>query len=442
MIIERPTILEKLIQAESHHLVKFITGIRRCGKSYILFKIFVNYLKRKGVAKSHIVTIDFEKDTAIEFRDPIVLGKHLRKIIPRDGLPVYVLLDEIQYVKKVLPSGLNINRIHPDDRDDCYITFYDVLNGLLEMSNVITYVTGSNAKMLSKDIATQFRGRSEVIHITPLSFAEYLSSIPSSLDRHTALMDYFLFGGLPECALMNTAEEKRQYLKHLYETIYLQDIINRYKIRNDAVLKALADVIMSGIGGLTNPTKLANTIDTAMRIPTNRVTIDSYLGHLEDAFLIQKARRYDIKGKCYFDSPSKYYASDTGIRNIHIGQRQNESPHLMENVIFNELIRRGYDVDVGCLESFSRKNGTTTRSTHEIDFVVNRGYERIYIQSAWMIPDEEKMTQETFSLKHTGDNFKKVVIDGQYSATYRDNDGIGHIGLLEFLLNPGLLETL
>ena len=425
MIIERKDILDKLNQCESHHLVKFITGIRRCGKSYLLFNLFQKHLRQRGIDKTHIIAIDLEKDESSNLRDPILLGEHLRKTIPKDGLPVYVLLDEIQYVKKVLPAGIDLARIHPDDQDDCYVTFYDVLNGLLNTPNVITYVTGSNAKMLSKDIATQFRGRSEIIHVTPLSFREYMSAIQSPLDRTAALLDYFLYGGLPECVLMETPEEKREYLKHLYETIYLQDIINRYKIKNDAVLKALADVIMSGIGGLTNPTKLANTVQTAMRIKTNHVTIGNYLECLEDAFLVQKAR-----------------PTDTGIRNIHIAQRQSEHTHLMENVIFNELIRRGYDVDVGSMDSFSQTQGKTIRSTHEIDFVVNRGYERIYIQSAWMIPDEEKMAQETLSLKHTGDNFKKVVIDGQYSATYRDNDGIGHIGLINFLLDPHSLETL
>ena len=442
MTIERKELLDKLVRSQDHHLVKFITGIRRCGKSYLLFTIFRNYLKHHGIDDSHIIAIDLEKDSSVAFRDPILLGEHLRKLIPQDGQPVYVLLDEIQYVKKVLPVGIDLARIHPDDREGCYVTFYDVLNGLLDIPNVITYVTGSNAKMLSRDIATEFRGRSEVIHITPLSFREYLPSARPAADRHAALMDYFLFGGLPECVLMDTPDEKRDYLKHLYETIYLQDIITRYQIKNDAVLKALADVVMSNIGGLTNPSKLANAITTSMQIPANHITVGNYLEHLEDAFLIQKARRYDVKGKRYFDSPSKYYASDTGIRNIHIAQRQSESTHLMENVIFNELVRRGYDVDVGSLEHFSRAQGTTTRSTHEIDFVVNRGYERIYIQSAWMIPDEEKMAQETFSLKHTGDSFKKVVINGQYSATYRDNDGIIHIGLLDFLLDPKSLETL
>lgn len=442
MIIERKELLDKLIQSQSHHLVKFITGIRRCGKSYLLFTLFRNYLKQKRVDNAHIIAIDFEKDDSSDLRDPILLGKYLKSLIPQDGQPVYVLLDEIQYVKKILPAKIDLARIHPDDQDSCYVTFYDVLNGLLNTPNVITYVTGSNAKMLSKDIATEFRGRSEVIHVTPLSFREYLSAQTSTIDRQETLMNYFLFGGLPECVLMTTPEEKREYLKYLHETIYLKDIISRYKIKNDTVLKALTDVIMSNIGGLTNPYKLANTITTTMRIPTNHITVGNYLEYLEDTFLIQKARRYDVKGKRYFDSPSKYYASDTGIRNIYIAQRQNENTHLMENAIFNELTRRGYDVDVGSIENFSRTNGKTSRSSHEIDFVVNRGYERIYIQSAWMIPDAEKMAQETFSLKHTRDNFKKVVIDGQYSATYRDNDGIGHISLIDFLLDPNSLETL
>ena len=442
MTINRPLLLEQLVQSETHHLVKFITGIRRCGKSYLLFTLYRNHLINRGIPKDHIIAIDLEKDDSHDLMNPIALGEHLRKVIPQDGQCVYVLLDEIQYVKRTLPAGVDLATIHPDDRNDCYISFYNVLNGLLNTPNVITFVTGSNARMLSKDIATQFRGRSEVIHVSPLSFAEYLETFPAATDRHQALMDYFLFGGLPECALMKTAMEKREYLRHLYESIYLRDIVERHKVKNDAVLKALADVIMSGIGGLTNPNKLANAIQTTMRLPANHITVGTYLEHLEDSFLIRKARRYDIKGKRYLEAPAKYYAADTGIRNIHIEQRQSEQPHLMENVVFNELVRRGYDVDIGCLEKFSRKNGVTTRTTYEVDFILNRGYERIYIQSAWMIPDEEKMAQETFSLKHIGDSFKKIVIDGQYSATYRDNDGIIHISLMDFLLNPQSLEAL
>lgn len=442
MNIERPALLASLIQSESHHLVTFITGIRRCGKSYLLFKIFVDYLKKKGISKSRIITIDFEKDDSRELRDPILLGKHLRDSIPRDGSPVYVLLDEIQYVRKVLPDNVDIARVHPDQREDCYVSFYDVLNGLLETPNVKTYVTGSNARMLSKDIATEFRGRSEIINVSPLSFSEYMSAIPGTPDRHSALMDYFLFGGLPECVMMNTAEEKRLYLRHLYDTVYLRDIVNRYQIRHDDVLKALSDVIMSDIGGLTNPTKLANAVSSVMRTAVNRITVDSYLAYLEDSFLIRKARRFDVKGKRYFNTPSKYYAVDTGIRNTLLSNRQSENTHLMENVVFNELVRRGYDVDVGSLEHYSKTEGSTVRSNYEIDFVVNRGYERIYIQSAWMIPDEHKMKQETFSLRHIGDSFKKIVIDGQYSSRYRDDDGIGHISLLDFLLDPDSLGAI
>ncbi len=441
MNIERKDLLDRLVKAESHHLVKFITGIRRCGKSYLLFNLFRNHLRNAGVKGNHIISLDLEKDENRHLRNPITLGKHLQKLIPMDGKPVYVLIDEIQYVTKALPEGTDLALIHPDDRADMYVTFYDVLNGLLNTDNVITYVTGSNAKMLSKDVATQFRGRSEIIPVAPLSFSEALPAMYAP-DRHTALIEYLTFGGLPECVLMKTEREKREYLKHIYGSIYLKDVIDRNHIKNAEVLSALTDVVMSGIGGLTNPEKLANTIQTAMRIRTNRPTVANYLDHLEDAFLIQKARRYDIKGKRYFDTPCKYYATDLGLRNIHLDNRQIEMPHLMENAVFNELVRLGYNVDVGDVERFSRENGIFKRTSHEIDFVVNRGYERIYIQSAWMIPDAEKMAQETFSLKHTGDSFKKVVIDGQYSATYRDNDGIGHIGLLDFLLNPRSLETL
>lgn len=443
MQIDRPELLNRLIQAEQHHLVKIITGIRRCGKSYLLFKIFKNHLKRSDITDDHIICINLEKPTFTSLRNPIALAEYLDKHIPTDGKRVFVLIDEIQLVQKTLPEGVNLSRIHPDDQAQAFITFYDVLNGLLDKDNVSTYVTGSNSRMLSSDIASEFRGRSEVIHMTPLAFSEFLACGRSFSDRTSALQEYLTFGGLPECVLMDTPEEKRSYLEFLHKTIYLKDIAERHHLKSDEALTALTDVIMSTIGGLTNPQKLSDTMKTVLHCPCSRPTVCTYLDYLEDAFLIQKARKYDVRGRNYFDSPMKYYATDLGLRNIRINNRQNEMTHLMENAIYNELLRSGYAVDVGEVSFTTRTNNVSQRRTHEIDFVVNRGYERIYLQSAWMIPNEEKMQQETFSLKHTGDNFRKIVIDGHpLSTRYLDADGIGHISLIDFLLNPHAIERL
>lgn len=262
------------------------------------------------------------------------------------------------------------------------------------------------------------------------------------MDSHRTLHEYLTYGGLPECAMMQDDAAKREYLSGLFRSIYLKDILEKRRLGDDVILDAVVNAVMSNIGCLTNPTKIANHLQAATGTKYHRNTIVKYLDYLTDSFLISKAERFDIRGNHHLDYPYKYYAADTGLRNARLNFRQVEYTHLMENVIYNELLRNGYSVDVGTLNRETTANGKHVRSTHEIDFVVNRGYERIYIQSAWMIPDEEKMAQETFSLKHTGDNFKKVVIDGQYSVTYRDNDGIGHIGLVDFLLNPSSLETL
>ena len=443
MQIKREALLNRLVKAENHHLVKIITGIRRCGKSYLLFTLFKDHLLRSGVPQKRILEVNLEIDEFKHLRNAVALSAYLHQRIDKRGKRTYVLIDEIQLVQKTLPEGIDLSQIHPADRESAYVTFLDVLNGLLDTPNVVIYVTGSNSKMLSSDIATEFRGRGEVIHVTPLSFNEFLSAKNSFPDRAAALENYLLFGGLPECVLMSTAEEKRSYLEYLYSTIYLKDIADRHKLPSDTILKALTDVVMSNIGGITNPQKLANSVQTVMRTPCSRPTIASYLDYLEEAFLIAKARKYDVKGKRYFESPMKCYATDLGIRNIHIGNRQMEMPHLVENALYNELVRCGYTVDVGEVSTSCRKDGKIVRKTCEIDFVVNRGYERIYIQSAWMIPDAEKMAQETFSLKHTGDNFRKVVIDGSPMVIkHLDNDGIGHIGLLEFLTDPKSIETL
>ena len=368
MIIQRELLLNRLIQAKSHHLIKILVGMRRCGKSFLLFTIFKQHLLDSGVSPDHIVEIDLESDDFLFCRDAITLGKEIRARLPSDNSPCYVLIDEIQHAEPILPEGTDLSRFHPKDRKNAYITFYHVLNGLLKRNNVSTYVTGSNAKLLSSDVATEFRGRSEIIEINPLSFAEFYPLMKESAEFKEIIDSYFIFGGLPECALLNTDAEKSNYLTNLIKTIYLKDLVERHNLKNDSLLSVLTDTAMSNVGCLM----LANTITTTLRIKTNHVTIAKYLTYLEDAFLVHKSKRYDIKGNKHLSSPLKYYATDTGIRNAKINFRQIESSHLMENVIFNELMRRGYSVDVGMVTTNPVVNGARTQVTSEIDFVINK----------------------------------------------------------------------
>lgn len=442
MTIDRPLLLQQLVAARNTDFVKIITGIRRCGKSFLLFTLFKRHLLDEGVPEDHIVEIDLEKVENAALTDPIALGNYIAERTAAGSGRFYVLIDEIQRCRKVLPPGVDLSRIHPDDRDSAYVTFYDVLNGLRTDPHIDVYVTGSNSKLLSSDVATEFRGRGKIIHATPLSFAEFRGFRSGVSDTTAVLREYLTFGGMPESLAIKSTEERQSYLTGLFDTIYIRDLVKRHKLHGDAVLNRVTDAIMSMAGNLTNPANLANHLKSTLGFACSRDTIAKHLGYLEDAFLIGKARRFDVRGRHYLDSPAKYYASDTGLRNARTGFRQIEFPHLMENVIYNELLRCGYTVDVGVVGLEGRHEGKHVRNAHEIDFVVNRGYERLYIQSAWMIPDGEKMAQETFSLKHTGDNFKKIVIDGQMSARYRDEDGIGHIGLAEFLLAPESVGTL
>jgi len=443
MTINRDNLLNRLILAKNHHRIKVLTGIRRCGKSYLLFNLFKRHLLETGTPRDHIVEIDLESDDFLFCRDAITLGKEIRAHLPADDAPCFVLIDEIQLAAPVLPEGTDLSRIKPQDRDSAYITFYHVLNGLLKRGNINTYVTGSNAKLLSSEVATEFRGRSEVIEVTPLSFAEIYPLMVGKCEFGEMIESHFKFGGLPECVLLATEAEKREYLTSLIETIYLRDVAERHALKSDALLSALTDTIMSNIGGLTNPTKLADTVATESKLTTNHVTVSKYLNYLEDAFLIRKARRFDIKGNRYLTSPSKYYATDTGIRNAKIAFRQNEMSHLMENAVYVELIRRGYSVDVGMITTNPTRNGVQTKVTSEIDFVVNKASERIYIQSAFAIPDPAKREQETYSLRHVRDSFRKVVITGNpHEAPWMDANGITFMGLKEFLLAPQSIETI
>ena len=443
MIIARELLLNRLIEAKGHNLIKILVGIRRCGKSFLLFKLFKQHLLDSGVALDHIIGIDLESETFTFCRDAITLGKEIRARLPSDNLPCFVLIDEIQHAEPILPEGTDLSRLRPEDRQNAYITFYHVLNGLLKRDNVSTYVTGSNARLLSKDVATEFRGRSEVIDIFPLSLAEFAQTMPNGSDLFQIRDAYLTFGGLPECALLANDMEKKRYLDNLNQTIYLRDVIERFKLRDDVAIESVTDIAMSNIGCLTNPTRLSAMLNAAGKITTNNVTVARYLGFLESAFLIRNARLFDLRGNRYFDYPSKYYAVDTGIRNSRLNFRQDENTHLMENVIYNELVRRGYSVDVGAVEMFATVNGRRCRKRYEVDFVVNRFDQRFYIQSAWDIPDNEKREQETFSLRHIGDNFRKVVVTGNpYEKPWTDRNGVTFIGIMPFLLDHKSIETL
>ena len=443
MTIKREALLNQLTAAKHNNFIKIITGIRRCGKSFLLFNLFKRHLLAEGVKKDHIIEIDLESDENEFLTDPIELGKYIRKMAPKNRGRFYVLIDEIQRCRKVLPPGIDISRIHPGDRESAYITFYSVLSGLRTSPHIDAYVTGSNSKLLISDVATEFRGRGQIIQTTPLSFAEYRDFRAAEANPLSVLQEYMRYGGLPECALKPSPEEKERYLRNLYSTIYIKDIMERNKIQDESLLEAVIDIVMSNIAGLTNPTKLTHTIQSTIDAKATRPTIVKYLDCLKNAFLFLEAARYDVKGRHYLEYPIKYYATDPGLRNARINFRQTEPTHLMENVIYCELVRRGYPVDVGVVMLDERKNGIHQTRQYEIDFVVNRGPKQIYIQSAYSIPTDEKREQETFSLRHTGDSFKKVVItnDTFQTRTYDDN-GIAYIGLIDFLLDPHSLETL
>ena len=442
-MIRRKALEELLISSKENGFVKILTGLRRSGKSYLLFNIFKNRLLEDGVQPDHIVEINLEHPTSARLLDPIELDKHIRSKIKGDGKTTFVLIDEIQYCGKSLPKDIDLSTIHPDDRERMFVDFYRVLNGLRTTPHVDVYVTGSNSRMLSTDVATEFRGRGQVVHVTPLSFAEVSVFRGDAANSLSLLQDYLRFGGLPECVLMTSDVEKQEYLKNLYETIYVRDVMERNKLKNEFLLEKVIDMTMSSVGSLTNPTKLANAIQSVAGVKTNQPIIAKYLKVLEDAMLIERASRYDVKGRHYLDYPSKYYATDPGLRNARLNFRQFEPTHLMENVIYNELRRRGYSVDVGVVPIGSNKTGKHEIRQCEIDFVVNDGPRQIYVQSAYAIPDEAKREQETLSLRRSGNAFKKVVVtnDPFQTRTY-DDDGIAYIGLADFLLHPDSLASL
>ena len=417
MEIRRDRYLERLIAHKGNGRVKIVTGIRRCGKSYLLFQLFKRHLIETGVKPNHIIEIQLEDRSNKELRNPDACLAFIKKQI-KDQKPYYLLIDEVQLMDE----------------------FEDVLNSCLHIENLDTYVTGSNSKFLSKDIITEFRGRGDEMYLRPLSFKEYRTIQPDK-PFDDVWTEYMTFGGLPYCALLPSREDKADYLKRLFDEVFLRDIIERNRVQNDAQLESLLNVISSAVGSLTNPKKLEDTFISSGTGKLSAVTIKQYLDYLCDAFMIEQAERYDIKGKRYISTPYKYYFTDTGLRNARLNFRQLEETHLMENVMYNELCLRGYSVDVGVVEIYERQeDGKSVRKQIEVDFVCNKADERVYVQSAFSIPTTEKRQQEERPLVNVGDGFRKVVVTKDNVIRHNDENGILIMSLQEFLMDERALE--
>ena len=416
MEFKRDLYLKRLIESRQNGFIKVITGIRRCGKSYLLNVIFYHYLLENGVADDHIIRVDLEDRMNKELRDPDAMLHYVHDRI-KDNELYYIIIDEVQLMDE----------------------FVDVLNSFRHIENADTYVTGSNSHFLSSDIPTEFRGRGETIHVNPLSFSEYYSAVGG--DKSDAWREYYTYGGLPHIQSYETEEKKLNYLKSLFETVYLADIKERHKIKNDDELRELVLILASSIGAPCNPTKLSNTFKSVKNVSISSQTISNYLTYLSEAFLLNKAIRYDIKGKKYINTLSKYYFSDIGLRNAILDLRQQEETHIMENIIYNELIVRGYSVDVGMVEIKKQdKDGKWIRVQLEVDFIASRGSKKYYVQSALSIPDREKEIQEARSLTNINDSFKKIIVVKDHIMPRRNEEGILTIGLFDFLLKEDSMD--
>ncbi len=441
MRIQRPFYLESLKHKMHNGLVKVITGIRRCGKSYLLSTLFGDYLRENGVDSAHIIEVQLDREEFRGLRDPIRLGEYIRSRIMQDGDWSYVFIDEIQLAHRVLPEGVDLSRIAPEDRDDAYVTFYDILNGLRQTDHVDVYVTGFNSKTLSSDIDTNFADRGCQLRVHPFSFAEYCSAVGAQ-DKLAAFDQYLIWGGMPLAVTERDEQSRAAYLNGLVDEVYVSDIRKHNQLRDDYVLSKLIDVVASATGSLTNPSKLAATLKSKLNVKTNEHTIQKYLGFLKDAFLFSEAKRWDVKGKKYFDYPMKYYCEDIGLRNARLGFREIEPSHAMENIIYNELVRRGCSVDVGVVPiATTNRDGKKEIRQHEIDFIVNRSPRKLYIQSAFSMPTQEKNDQELLPLRKSGDFFGKMVITNGYSSPRISEEGIIHVGVIPFLLEPTILEN-
>ncbi|KFI97002.1 ATP-binding protein [Bifidobacterium stellenboschense] len=426
MRISRDRYLDKLIARMGNGMIKVVTGARRCGKTFLLFELFEDYLRSQGVDDTHIVEVVLDDMAYADMRDPERLYAYVKSRITNPTDRYYVLLDEVQY-------AISNEEMHGDEPP----RLYGVLNGLLRMRNVDVYVTGSNSRMLSTDVMTEFRGRGDEIRVRPLSFAEFMQAYDG--DAQHGWAEYVMFGGMPLTLSMRTDEQKTRYLESLFSETYLKDIVARNGLRKSQELDDLTDVLASSIGALTNPSRIRATFDSVLHSSISVNTITQYIGYLEEAFIIEEARRYDVKGRKYIGSPKKYYFEDMGLRNARLGFRQVEQTHIMENIVYNELRTRGYNVDVGVVEQRSRHDGEQYRKQLEVDFVANLGSQRYYIQSAYQLPTEEKITQEKASLLGIDDSFKKIILVRDVVKPARDDRGILTMSVYDFLLDANSL---
>lgn len=415
MIIRRDLYLKKLLERKHNRLVKIVTGLRRCGKSFLLNTLLVAELKNTGVADDHIICLSLEGLMNSQYRDPEFTYQHIASLM-KDSSMYYIIIDEIQMMDR----------------------FVEFLNSLILIPNADVYVTGSNSRFLSSDIATEFRGRGDVVQLHPLRFSEFLSAYDG--DKLDAWDDYFIYGGMPQILSYQSNESKAEYLQQLFQNTYTRDLVERNKLRNENNLDELFNVIASATGSFTNPSKLEKTFRSVKQVSFPRATIDFYIRCMEDAFLVSKAQKYDVKGKQYIGTPYKIYFEDVGLRNARLNFRQTEENHIMENIIYNDLKARGFNVDIGVVEYFTKDNtGKTIRKDCEVDFIVNRGSQRVYIQSAYEIPDNAKMEQEKNSLRRTNDSFRKIIITKDYMKPRTDDDGIIRMGIINFLLDDTMI---
>ena len=434
MEIKRDKYLKSLVEYQWNGQIKVISGIRRCGKSYLLRKIFNDYLLKKGILKNHIISLELDQTKNIKYRNPIELSAFIRKKVENKKTKFYLFIDEIQLSDEV---------INPYNLDGKKITFYDTLNELRELTNLDIYVTGSNSKMLSTDILTEFRGRSDNIKLHPLSFSEYYTFVGG--DKEAAFDDYSFYGGMPFILSRPNETAKMEYLKDLFKEVYLKDIVERKKINRPEILSSVVDFLCSSIGSLTNPTSVTNSLNSKQKLKGKELvsinTVNSYMRNLEDAFLFNECKRFDVRGKSYFDFPNKYYCEDVGLRNARIGFRQQELTHIMENIIYNELIYRGFHVDVGVVyESIRNLKGNPIRIAKEIDFVATLGDKKFYLQSAFAMESEEKRNSELKPFLLTKDSFPKIIIRKDIRKRWIDENGILNIGLIDFLLDYDLMK--
>lgn len=428
MLIPRDTYLNRLIDRMNNGMIKVITGIRRCGKSFLLFDLFYAYLLRTGIPAEQIIRIALDDDDQKELRDPDKLNTFIKNSIKNNDDPYYIFIDEAQYA---------ISREELKNKDKP-IRLYGILNGLLRRKNVDMYITGSNSKFLSTDVATEFRGRGDEIHIAPLSFSEYAPVFPGN--QFEAFNQYMLYGGMPHILSEKSEEDRVRYLKHLHDEIYLKDIIERYDIKNISGMEDVMKITASSIGSLTNAKKISDTFTSKGLKDLSIPSINNYLRYLRESFILEKAERYDIKGRKYINAQAKYYYADTGLRNALLNFRQFEETHLMGNIIYNELIYRGFNVDVGIVEISAIQESKQVRKQLEVDFTANLGNRRYYIQSAYAIPDLQKMEQEQASLIRIPDSFKKIIVVNNYSPLWRNEAGITIMNIYDFLLKPNSLD--